>query len=495
MNASTGIGGLDHVLGGGLPAGHLYLIEGDPGAGKTTMALQFLLEGRRSGERCLYVTLSESCDELVATAKSHGWTLDGIELFELNAAQQSELGDEVSLFHPGEIELGEAMKTLLDEVDRRAPHRVIFDSLSEIRLLAQQPLRYRRQILSLKQHFSGRPCTVLLLDDRTSEPNDKQLMSIAHGVLTLEQLTPSYGAERRRLHVRKLRGARFRGGFHDFVIATGGLQVFPRLVAAEHRDVTDATRVSSGNADLDALLGGGLMRGTSTLVVGPAGAGKSSIVATFALAAAARGERGAVFLFDENVGAYLTRTDSLNMPVREHMKAGRIALHPIDPAELSPGEFAHRVQRAVEAGAQFIAIDSLNGYLHAMPEEQFLVVQLHELLTYLTQRGVLTFLVSTQRGFLGSAMQSEVDISYIADTVLLLRYFEAQGAIRNAFSVLKQRTGLHEKTIREFFLSGDGLRVGPALSNFQGVLTGVPRFLGSASQLLGADADDADDNA
>lgn len=493
--AATGIRGLDDILGGGFPANHVYLVEGDPGSGKTTLALQFLLEGKRLGERGLYIALSETAAELRETAAAHGWKLDGIDVFELSAAQETTFGADISLFHPGEIELGEAMKTLLDEVRRREPQRVVFDSLSEIRLLAQQTLRYRRQILGLKQHFAGKQCTVLLLDDRSADQHDRQLMSLAHGVVNLEQLAPAYGAERRRVRISKLRSIRYRGGFHDFVIDTGGLRVFPRLVAPEHRDAATASRAlpsneraSSGNADFDALVGGGLTRGTSTLVLGPPGSGKSSLVAMFVAAAAARGESGTVFIFDEDVGAYLVRADALGLQLREHVQAGLIAVQPVDPAELSPGELVHRVRTDVEAGARFVVIDSLNGYIQAMPEERFLLIQLHELLMYLSRHDVLSFLVTAQHGLLGPNMQSPIDISYLADTVLLLRYFEAEGAVRNAMSVLKQRTGLHEKTIREFSIGRGGVHVGAPLTGFHGILTGVPRFVGAGSDLLSGES-------
>lgn len=483
--AATGIEGLDDILGGGLPAHHLYLVEGDPGAGKTTLGTQFLMEGRRRGERGLYITLSESENELREAAESHGWSLEGIDIFALDAAQQTAFGADISVFHPGEIELTEAMRTLLEEVTRRDPSRVVFDSLSEIRLLAQQPLRYRRQILALKQHFADRRCTVLLLDDRTGSDADGQLMSVAHGVLSLDQLAPLYGAERRRLRVTKLRGVRYRGGYHDFSLVTGGLRVFPRLVASEHHDHTSNERASSGNKEFDALLGGGLIRGTSTLLLGPPGSGKSSLMTMFAVAALQRGEHAAVFLFDENAGAFIARAEGLGLPLREHIAAGRMRLQQVDPAEMSPGELIYAVRSAVDAGARLVAIDSINGYLHAMPEENFLVVQLHEVLTYLSRRDVLTFLIAPQRGVLGTAMQSAADISYLADTIILLRYFEAEGVMRNALSVLKQRVSKHEKAIREFTLGKGGFSLGPALAQFHGVLTGVPRWIGTEQELVG----------
>ncbi len=483
--AATGIKGLDDILGGGLPTKRLHLIEGEPGAGKTTLALQFLMAGARAGERVLYITLSETEEELREGAASHGWTLEGIDIFELKAVEQRALGGDTSLFHPGEIELGEAMKTLLEEVRRRDPQRVVFDSLSEIRLLAQQPLRYRRQILALKQHFASKQCTVLLLDDRTADANDKQIMSIAHGAIFLEQHSPAFGTERRRLRVSKMRGHGYHGGFHDYTIARGGLQVFPRLIAAQHRvdESAGIARITSGNADLDQMLHGGLGRGTSTLVSGPPGSGKSSLVASFALESAKRGERAVVYLFDETPNTFLARSAAMGLAIRPHVDAGTIALRQVDPAELSPGEFVHGVYDEVEAGARFIAIDSLSGYLNAMPEEKFLVVLLHELLTFLAQRETLVFLVAPQHGFIGT-LESSIDISYLADTVILTRYFEANGSVHNAISIMKQRNGPHEKTIREFTLGQGGLAVGQPLTRFRGVLSGTPQFAGPSSELL-----------
>jgi len=483
--AATGVKGLDEILNGGLTAHRLHLVEGDPGAGKTTLALRFLLEGHRIGERGLYITLSETEEELAEGAASHGWSLDGIDIFELKAVEQRSLGGDVSLFHPGEVELGEAMKTLLDEVNRINPARVVFDSLSEIRLLAQQPLRYRRQILALKQHFVNKKCTVLLLDDRTAEAHDRQVMSIAHGALELEQSSPAYGNERRRVRVAKMRGRAYRGGFHDYTITTGGLAVFPRLVAASTRELPDkpVVRVTSGNPDLDRMLGGGLMRGTSTLVAGPPGSGKSSLVAAFAIGAAARGELAIIYLFDENPNTFVTRSVALGVDPRPHLASGKLVLKQIDPAELTPGEFVSSVHDAVEQGARFISIDSLNGYINAMPEEEFLQVLLHELLTYLAQRDTLTFLVTPQHGFVG-ALQSRVDVSYLADNVIVTRYFEARGAVHNAISIMKERSSAHEKTIREFKIGAGGLTVGAPLAAFRGVLGGTPEFSGDAAELF-----------
>jgi circadian clock protein KaiC len=473
---ATGIAGFDDILRGGLTPNRLYLVEGDPGSGKTTFAIQFLLEGARVGDRGLYVTLSETVDELRGVATSHGWSLDNLDLCELIPSEESLLPDaQTRMFHPSEVELSETTKTVLTEVERSKPARVVFDSLSEMRLLAQNPLRYRRQILALKQFFVGRQCTVLLLDDRTSDVSDLQLQSLAHGVVTLEQLAPEYGAERRRLRVIKMRGKPFRGGYHDFCIRHGGLEVYPRLVAAEHHRPFAAGQLKSGLASLDALVGGGMDRGTSTLLMGPAGSGKSTIAVQYAVAAARRGERASLFVFDESLGTLQARAAGLGIDVKAQIDAGKILVQQVDPAELSPGEFAHEVRRSVEkSGASVVVIDSLNGYLNAMPEERFLTIQLHELLTYLGQLGVVTFLVVAQHGLLGSNMQSPVDASYLADTVILLRYFETAGRLRRAISVVKKRSGRHEDTLREFRLSATGLWVGEPLENLHGVLTGTP---------------------
>lgn len=473
---ATGIAGLDDILGGGLTPNRLYLVEGDPGSGKTTLALQYLLEGRRAGEKGLYVTLSETKEELSGVAKSHGWSLDGVHICELIPSEESLLPEAQSrMFHPSEVELSETTIRVLEEVERVRPTRVVFDSLSEMRLLAQNPLRYRRQILALKQFFSGRKCTVLLLDDRTSEAADLQLHSLAHGVVTLEQLAPEYGAERRRLRVVKLRGIKFRGGFHDFVIVTGGLEVYPRLVAAEHRGPAQSGQLASGVSAIDALLGGGFDRGTSALLMGPAGSGKSSLAMQYVFAAAERGERSILYAFDESSNTLLARMSGLGFDLKPHLDAGLVQIQQIDPAELSPGEFGHLVRKGVEQeGARLIVIDSLNGYLNAMPEERFLTIQLHELLTYLGQRGVLTMLVVAQHGLLGSGMQTPVDASYLADSVILFRYFEAQGRLRRAISVVKKRSGPHEDTLRELKLTSHGLWVGEPLTDYHGVLTGTP---------------------
>jgi circadian clock protein KaiC len=492
---ATGNAGLDKILNGGFPANRLYLVEGDTGTGKTTLALQFLLEGARRGEPVLYVTLSETKEELTEVAHSHGWSLEGLNLYELVPPEESlKTETQYTIFHPSEVELGETTKAVIDEVERVQPRRVVLDSLSEMRLLARDPLRYRRQILALKQFFAGCRSTVLLLDDRTSADADMQVQSIAHGVVMLEQLEQDYGAERRRLRVSKLRGSRIRGGFHDFAIRTGGIEVYPRLVAADHRPEFEPGAVASGVDELDALLGGGVDRGTSTLIMGPAGSGKSSLAAHFAAAAARRGEVAASFIFDEGVYTYLNRAAGLGADLRPEVEAGRLKVQQVNPAELSPGEFAHAVCEAVERdGARLVVIDSLNGYMQAMPDERFLTAQMHELLTYLNRQGVVTLLVMAQHGFMGAGMTSPVDVSYLADTVVMLRYFEAAGAIRRAVSVVKKRAGRHEDTIRELRLSSRGIEVGAPLTDFRGVLTGVPIFTGDAGKnapLLGTRDDE-----
>jgi circadian clock protein KaiC len=478
-SVAAGIAGLDNILGGGFTPNRIYLVEGDPGAGKTTLALQYLLEGRRRGEKGMYVSLSETKEELEGVASSHGWDLDGIHCHELLPSDENLTPDGQSrLFHPSEVELSDTTRSILAEVERQQPTRVVFDSLSEMRLLAQHPLRYRRQVLALKQFFIGRACTVLLLDDRTAADNDLQLHSLAHGVLSLEHLAQEYGAERRRLRVLKMRGRAFRGGFHDFMIRTGGLEVFPRLVAAEHHRPFDAEPLASGVASLDQLTGGGLHRGTSALLMGPAGSGKSTLAAQYAVAAAERGERAIMFVFDESVATLVMRTQGLGIPLKQHMEGGRIRVQQVDPGELSPGELVHAIRRAVENdAARVVVIDSLNGYLNAMPEERFLTIQLHEVLMYLAQQGVVTLMVVAQKGLLGSGMQTPVDASYLADTVIALRYFEARGKLRRAISVVKKRSGAHEDTLRELRLQHGGVQLGEPLHDFHGVMSGIPAIV------------------
>ena len=472
----TGVRGLDDILGGGLTANRLYLLEGAPGTGKTTVAMQFLRAGADLGEAVLYVTLSETAQELQGVARSHGWDLSGIEMREmLPSADALEPDEQYTMFHPSEVELGETTMKILADVEQLRPSRVVFDSLSELRLLAGGSLRYRRQILALKQFFAGRQCTVLLLDDMTAMEHDLQVQSIAHAVVRLEQLNSDYGAARRRLIVAKYRGREYRGGFHDYKVVRGGLQVFPRLVAAEHVTPIRQIRMPSGLATLDQLLGGGIEKGTSTLFVGAPGTGKSTLAVQFALAAARRGEHAALFIFDESLNTLRTRCEGMGMDLAAHLDSGRISVRQVDPAELSPGELVQAIRDVVTNNhASVIVIDSLNGYLNAMPDGRFLIVQLHELLTYLGQAGVATLLVGAQHGLIGTQMQSPVDASYLADAVVLLRYFEDAGVVRQAISVVKKRGGAHERTIRELTLGAGGVCVGEPLHNLRGILTGVP---------------------
>jgi circadian clock protein KaiC len=475
-----GVEGLDTILRGGLPADRMYLVEGDPGVGKTTIALQFLREGARRGEVGLYITLSETKDELRAVAQSHGWTLDDFHVFELSALEQ-QLKDvtDTTFYQPSELELNRTTKILTDEVERLKPSRVVFDSLSELRLLAETPLRHRRQILTLKQFFGGRSCTVLLLDDRSTTANrDAQVQSIAHGVISMEKTTPAYGVTRRSVQVAKIRGVEYLEGFHDIVIKRGGVTVFPRLVAADRDADTGRERFSSGVPALDQLLGGGLQRGTSTMLMGPPGTGKSSITLQYALQAVQRGEAVSMFVFDENTATILERATGLGMQLRPHLESGLLTIDEIDPAQISPGELMSRIRTAVnKRNVKIVVIDSVNGYLNAMPEERFLTLQLHELLSYLNRCGVLSIMVLAQHGIVGN-MQTPVDLTYLADTVVLLRFFEAEGLVKQAISVIKKRSGDHERSIREYSLSANGIHVGEPLYNFHGVLTGIPQVRG-----------------
>jgi circadian clock protein KaiC len=481
---------LDDVLGGGLERGRVFLLEGQPGTGKTTIATQFLLAGVRAGERGLYITLSETEDELRAGAASHGWDLSGVDLFELVPPEN--LLDEhqqQSLLYSSDLELGETTKRIFEAFERARPHRVVLDSLSEIRLLAQNSLRYRRQILSLKHYFARQGATVLLLDDLTTDVNDKTVHSIAHGVVRLEEIAPDYGAERRRMRVIKYRGRRFRGGFHDFTITTGGIRIFPRLVSAEHKTKFARDVVPSATPELDALLGGGIERGSSVLILGPAGAGKSLLVLTFIQNAVKRGERAAMFVFDEELGLMFARAKGLGIDLQAMVDAGQLVIEQVDAAELSPGEFSERVRHCVEVrGAQTVVVDSLNGYQAAMPGEHALILHMHELLQYLNRQGATTFLTVAQHGLVGD-MKAPVDVTYLADTVVLLRFFEALGRVRRAMSVVKKRTGAHEDTIREYRIDGRGITLGQPLVNFQGVLRGVPTLVaGNPDPLKAGDA-------
>ena len=461
-----------------------------PGTGKTTLALQFLLEGRRAGERGLYVTLSETKEELQQVAESHGWSLEGIDLYELGSSEaRLKPEQDYTVFHPEEVELTEIAQSVYDEVERIDPSRVVFDSLSEMRLLSREPLRYRRQILSLKQFFAGRRCTVLLLDDTVGRSSDLQLQSISHGVLSLERLGQEYGISRRRMNVVKLRGSKFRDGYHDYLIDTGGIRVFPRLVAAEHRQARAPSVFRSGVRELDALLGGGLSSGTSTLITGPAGSGKSCVAGSFLRAAAQQGHYATAYIFEETRQNYMDRMAGINMDLAEYVDSGRAAIHQIDPAELSPGELASRLRAEVEGKhARVVLIDSLSGYVNALPNEQFLLTQLHEMLNYLAEYGVLTILIAAQSGTIGP-VQTTADVSYLADTLMLLRFFEHRGALKKAISVVKHRKSAHEETIRELQITGGGIRIGQVLTPFRGVLTGTPEYVGQSQDLMALEED------
>jgi circadian clock protein KaiC len=484
-SVSTGIVGLDGILDGGYAANRIHLIEGQPGTGKTTLALQFLLDGCNKGDRCLYITLSESKQELEQVAETHGWNLDGIDIFELIPAELSlDPKQQQSVIYASDLELGETTKMAFEEVRRVAPRRVVFDSLSEIRLLAQAPLRYRRQVIALKHFFAQQGCTVLFLDDLTDQLDDLNLHSLVHGVIRLEHNALQYGAERRRLRIFKMRARNFRGGFHDFVIRRGGIALFPRLIAADFADIAETKGpVLSGIAELDQLLGGGLDRGTNTLLMGPSGCGKSSLAMQFVMAAVQGGERALFVTFDETKSILTRRTIGMGWDLQPHIVAENLRLEQVDPAELSPGELTGMVRRHVEDNARMVVLDSLSGYQNAIPAEQYMLLMMHEMLTYLNHRGVVTILTLAQHGLVG-AMQSSVDLTYLSDTVLLLRFFEAAGKIRRAISVLKKRTGRHEEEIREYRLDNQGVRVGPPLSQFQGVLTGVPNYTGADASLL-----------
>lgn len=483
---STGNSGLDYILKGGLPAARIYLVEGDPGTGKTSVGLQFLMEGIRKGERSLLITLAETKAELRDIALSHDWDLSGIEIEEVFA------GDDIlnsephyTMFHPSEVEFGESLRQIMDRSRELKPQRVVVDSLSEIRLLAGDPLRYRRQIMVLKQFFMSQSATVLLLDDRTGPDSRLQLHSLAHGVLSLEQLVPNYGAERRRLQICKLRGRSYRGGYHDFRIVKGGVEIYPRVVATERRVNIEHTVLPSGVAELDTLLGDGLHRATSTLLLGPAGVGKTSVAAQYAAAAADRGETVAMFLFDEKESTLRQRCNSLGMNLEPKISNNLLLIREFVPASVTPGEVAHRLHELIEEhNVSLFVLDSLNGYLNSLTEESFLMAQLHEMLSILSRAGVTTIMVGAQHGILGSDLSSPVDASYLTDSLVLFRFFEAEGKVRRAISVVKKRSGNHERTIREFLLQEGGIEVGPALEQFRGVLSGQPTFLGSEKPLL-----------
>ncbi|TGN62193.1 circadian clock protein KaiC [Paracoccus liaowanqingii] len=482
----TGTSGLDAVLQGGLTPSRLYLVEGTPGSGKTTLALKFLLEGRRVGHRGLYITLSETESELRAVAQSHDLTLDGVDVFEMVAEDEFGADHEQSLLHPSEVELGETVRGIFELVVKTDPTRVVLDSLSELRLLAQNPLRYRRQILALKHFFARRNCTVLMLDDRTAEPGDLQLHSIAHGVISLEQLANDFGSERRRLRVVKMRGLKYHGGYHDFTIERGGIRVYPRLVAANHHRTFSTAPVTTGLAGLDALLGEGLFPGTNTLLVGPAGVGKTTTTVRCMIAALRRGQKAAYFLFDERRSTLMIRCRALGMDLQPFIDSGLLKIRQIDPAELSPGEFAHAVRTAVdEDDVSLVVIDSLNAYLHAMPSDNFLVLQMHELLSYLAQQGVVSLMILGQHGVTGD-LRSDLDISYLADTVMMMRFFEADGEVRKSIAVIKTRTSDHERTIRELRIDTGGIVIGDPIRGFTGILSGSPVLSTANGNLLPA---------
>lgn len=489
---STGIAGLDTVLRGGLTPNRLYLLEGTPGTGKTTVALQFLRAGVARGDRCLYITLSETQQELVAAAATHDWSLDGIDVYELVNEAGLDLDSGQSVLHPADMELNETTRNVMARVEELGPALIVFDSLSEMRLLAQSPLRYRRQILALKHFFANRECTVLLLDDKTSEPGDLQLHSIAHGVMSLDQYVQEFGPERRRVRVIKMRGIQFDGGYHDIRLERGGMIVYPRLVAAQHHNDFVSDPLSTGVPALDELIGGGLVPGTNTLLSGPSGAGKTTTAIRCVMTALQRGERVVYYLFDEGVGTLLTRSKLLGMDLQPYLDSGALEMRQVDPAELSPGEFSSAVRHAVESdGARMLVIDSLNAYIQAMPGERFLMLHMHELLAYLNQRGVTTILILGQHGFIGE-IRSDIDLSYLSDAVLLFRFFEAKGEILTAISALKSRTSAHGRMIREFRVTpGAGIRIGEALTDFEGVLSGVPTYRGSVALL---DPDISDNN-
>ena len=485
----TGVSGLDEVLTGGYPSNRAHLIEGKPGSGKTTLGMQFLLQGVREGERCLYITLSETKRELRAVAETHGWSLEGVSIFELVPPELSlDPRQQQTLLYASDLELGETVQMAIQEIERLKPQRIVFDSLSEIRLLSQGPLRYRRQVLALKHFFLLHDATVLMLDDLTSDHDDLNLHSISHGVIRLENTAGQYGPERRRLRVIKMRGMQFDGGYHDYVLRKGGLVLYPRLEPGEEEgSYTGPAQAQSGVPELDALLGGGLDKGTSTLLIGPSGSGKSSMATQYLRAALERGEPGLLITFDETKRTLLSRTRGIGIDLEPHVNSGLLELHQVDPARLSPGELAWLIRERVQDGRRFVIIDSLTGYLNAIPDEQYMLLQMHELLTYLNQHGVVTILVLAQHGLLGP-MATPIDMTYISDTVVMLRFFEAGGRIRRAVSVLKKRTGFHEDAIREYAISANGVRIGAPLTGFQGVLSGVPTFHGELGDLLGIDS-------
>jgi circadian clock protein KaiC len=481
---STGIQGLDEILGGGLPPGQIYLVEGESGAGKTTLGLQFLLAGQRRGERTLWITLSETERQLRQTAQSHGWSLDGIEVCNPITADGVRHGEEkYSFFSPADVELEQIRQAIVAATERVRPSRVVFDPFSDVRHLAREVLHYRRQVLSLREFFNEHGCTVLLMQELTrGTAGDLQAEALVHGYMTLHQDAPEYGGQRRRVRVHKMRAMRFRDGYHDFSIQTGGIEVYPRLLAPPHVDKHPEQAISSDVVELDSLLGGGMDRGSSLLIMGAAGVGKSTLATQYAVAGARRGEKAIVFIFDESVRSFRARAEKLGFPIAALLEDGTLTLLQVDTAEVSAGRFTNMVMQAVEGGVRTVVIDSLTGFLNSMPEERFLVAYLHELLTTLGQRDVLTILTLAQHGLVGE-VAAPIDLSFLSDTVLLIRYFEAFGKIRRAISAVKKRAGAHENTVREMRIEAGGIHIGEPLTHFQGVLSGVPRFTGDARNL------------
>lgn len=481
--SQTGVPGLDEILNGPLPQNHLYLIQGKPGTGKTTLSMQYLLRGAELGESVLYVTFSETKRELLAIAESHGWDVSKITILELSTfSALISQSSQNTLFHPSEVELTKLIDILYEEIKKVNPSRIVFDSVSELRLLADSSLRYRRQMLAFKEFFISRGGSVLFLDDLSTDSGDMHVQSIVHGVILLEKFRAAYGVERRQIHIVKLRGVNFKGGTHDYVIEKGGIRIFPRLVSAHFQSNFKPERISSGSESLDSLIGGGLDRGTSNLIIGPAGTGKSTIAMQLAVAAANVGKKVAVYSFEEAVENLVARCAELEMGLSKYVESGKIILRKVDPAELTPGQFASLVRGAHEDKADIVIIDSLNGYIHAMPERQFLMLQLHELLSFLGKQGIVTIMVLSQSGVIGSNMSTPLDLTYLADTVILTRYFEARGAVKKAISVVKKRTGFHEETLREFRIGKGGINVGPVLSNFSGILSGIPKYMGDVME-------------